>query len=130
MRTEGISADRVKGCTSGNVVRLFDIYESELRNVNHPVHRIFSVDETRITKMQHRHIKVASMVDKKEIVSNIGRKGKSNHCCRLYECHWNIHSTMKCVPKKKYEIKAYGWSTGGLNFGFPSKWLNSDGYIY
>jgi len=56
MRTEGISADRVKGCTSGNVVRLFDIYESELRNVNHPVHRIFSVDETRITKMQHRHI--------------------------------------------------------------------------
>jgi len=34
------------------------------------------------------------------------------------------------VPEKKYETRAYGWSTGGLNFGLPSKWLDSDGYIY
>jgi len=24
-------------------------------------------------------------------------------------------------PRKKYERGAYGWSTGGLNFGLPSK---------
>jgi hypothetical protein len=62
MRTpEGISAARVKGCTSENVAGFFDIYEYELRRVNHPVHRIFNVDETGITTLQHRHSKVVSM---------------------------------------------------------------------
>jgi hypothetical protein len=57
MRTpEGISAARVKGFTSKNLARFFffDINESELRKFNHPVQRIFSVDETGITAVQHR----------------------------------------------------------------------------
>jgi hypothetical protein len=67
---EGISAVRVKGFTSKNVARFFfDIYESELRKVNHPVHRIFSVDETGIITVQHRNNKVVSMRDKKEVAS-------------------------------------------------------------
>ena len=41
---EGISAAQMKGFTSENVARFFDIYESEIRKVNHPVHRIFSAD--------------------------------------------------------------------------------------
>jgi len=32
------------------------------------------------------------------------------------------------VSKKKYERGAYGWSTGGLNFGLPSQVLDSDWY--
>ena len=43
--------------------------ESELRKVNHPAHRIFSVDETGITTVQHRHSKVVSMRGKKEVAS-------------------------------------------------------------
>jgi hypothetical protein len=70
MRTpEGISAARVKGFTSENVARFFDIYESELRNVNHPVHRIFNADETGIITVQHRHSKVVSMRGKKKVAS-------------------------------------------------------------
>jgi len=62
MRTpEGISAARVKGCTSENVEWFCDIYESELRKVNHPVHRIFNAVATGITAVQHRHSKVVSM---------------------------------------------------------------------
>jgi hypothetical protein len=55
---EGISAARVKSITSENVARLFDIYESELRKVNHPVYRIFNVGETGITTVQHGTVKV------------------------------------------------------------------------
>ena len=56
MRTpEGISAARVIGFISETVARLFDINGSELRKVNHPDHRIFGVDETGITTVQHRH---------------------------------------------------------------------------
>jgi len=126
---EGISAAQVKGFTSENVARFFDIYESELRKVNHPAHRIFSVDETGITTVQHRHGKF-SMRGKKVVASLTGRKRKSNYCCHLYECHWNMLSTINRVPEKKYERGAYGWRNSGLSFGFPSKWLDSDGNIY
>jgi len=66
---EGISAARVKGFTSENVTRFFDIYEYELRKVNHPVHRIFTADDKGIITVQHRHSKVVSMRGKKEMVS-------------------------------------------------------------
>jgi len=66
---EVISVARVKGFTSENVARFFDISESELRKVNNPVHRIFSLDETRITTVQHRHSKVISMRGKIEMES-------------------------------------------------------------
>jgi len=66
---EGISAARVESFTSENVARFFDIYESELRKVNHPVHRIDNADATGITSVQHRHSKVVSMRGKKEVAS-------------------------------------------------------------
>jgi hypothetical protein len=70
MRTPGgISAAPVKGFTSENVARFFYIYESELRRVDRPVRRIFSVYETGITTVQHRHSKVVSMRGKKEVAS-------------------------------------------------------------
>jgi len=52
MRTpEGNSAARVKGFTSENVARFLAAYESELSKVKHPVHRIFSVNETDTLKL-------------------------------------------------------------------------------
>jgi hypothetical protein len=73
MRTHGdISAARVKGLTSENVARIFDICESELRKVNHAVHRVFNADETGNITVQHRNSKVVIMRGKKEVASNIG----------------------------------------------------------
>jgi hypothetical protein len=68
---EGISLTRVKGFTSENVARFFDIYESELRKLNHQAHRIFSVDETWITTVQYKYSKVISKRGKKEAASLI-----------------------------------------------------------
>ena len=70
MRTlESMSAAREKDFTSENLARIFDIYESELRKVNHNAHRIFNVDATAITTVQHRHSKVVSMRHKKKVAS-------------------------------------------------------------
>jgi hypothetical protein len=66
---EGISVARIKGFTTEDVACFFDIYESELRKVNNPVHRIFNADETGIVTLQHRHSKVVSMRGKKEVAS-------------------------------------------------------------
>jgi len=77
MRTEGISAARVKGFTPENIARFLDIYESELRKVNHKACRIFDVDVTGITIVQHRHSKTVSMRHKKEVASlTSGERGK------------------------------------------------------
>jgi hypothetical protein len=57
---EGISAARVKGLTSENVARFFDIYQYELKNVNHPVHRTFTVDETGITAVNSGTVKLSA----------------------------------------------------------------------
>jgi len=73
MRTpEGTSAARMKGFISENVARSFDIYESELRKVNYPVHKIFNADATRITAVQHRHSNVVSKGQERSGLSNIG----------------------------------------------------------
>jgi hypothetical protein len=48
---------------------VFWLYESELRKVNHQAHRIFNVDRTGITTVQHRHSKAISMRRKKEVAS-------------------------------------------------------------
>jgi len=116
---EGISAARVKGFTSENVARSFDICESELRKVNHKARRIFNVDATGITAVQYRQ-SYQREEQERIVLSNIGRKRKSNHCCHLCEFHWNIRSTTNRVPEKKYERGTYGWSTGRLNFGLTS----------
>jgi len=42
MRTpDGTSAARATGFTSDNVARVFDVYDSDLRKINHKAHRIF-----------------------------------------------------------------------------------------
>jgi len=61
-------------CSSGESLyirkaRFFDIYESELRKVNHQAHRTFNIDATGITTVQHGHSKVVSMRCKKEVIS-------------------------------------------------------------
>jgi hypothetical protein len=68
MRTpESTSAAREKDFTSENLARIFDVYESELRKVNHNAHRTFNVDATEIATVQHRHSKDVSMTHKKEV---------------------------------------------------------------
>ena len=49
--------------------KVFSLYVSELRKVNHPAHRIFNVDEAGIITLQHRHSKVVSTSGKKELAS-------------------------------------------------------------
>ena len=58
----------MKGFTSENVAIFFDIYESELRKFNHPVHRIFNADATGYSMLCNRGT-VVSMRAKKEVAS-------------------------------------------------------------
>ncbi|KAJ4431990.1 hypothetical protein ANN_20599 [Periplaneta americana] len=70
MRTpQGISAARVKAFTPENVAKFFDIYEPLLTKVNHNPHRVYNVDETGITTVQHKYRTVIGMKGKKQVAS-------------------------------------------------------------
>jgi hypothetical protein len=105
---EGISVARVKGFTSEKVARgfFFDMYESELRKVNHPIHRIVSVDEMGIATVQHRNSKVVSMKAVASLTSAVSPP---------YECHWNVpHFNINRVPEKNMKEGLMDGAPAGL----------------
>jgi len=79
--------------------------------------------------VQHRQGKVVSMRRKKEVDSLISAERKN--LIAVVTCMSDSETyvpPLTAFPRKKYE-RTYGWSTGGLNCGLPSKLLDSDGYI-
>ncbi|XP_072380494.1 uncharacterized protein [Diabrotica undecimpunctata] len=70
MRTpQGMSCARVNSFTPENVSKFFDLYEPEYLKLTIPAKRIFNVDETGLTIVQHKHSKVISMREKKQVLS-------------------------------------------------------------
>lgn len=59
-----VSAARMQGFTKENVDRFFDVYENEITKIKFNPTRLFNVDETGVTIVQHKTAQV------------IGRKGK------------------------------------------------------
>jgi hypothetical protein len=101
--------------------KIFDIYEYELRKVNHQAHRIFNVDATGITTVQHTHSKVVSMSGEKELASlTSAKRGNLITVVTCMNATGTYVPPLIVLPKKKYERGAYGCSTGGLNFGETS----------
>jgi hypothetical protein len=129
MRTsECISAAGVKGFRSENVARSFDIYESELRKVNHQAHRIFSVVETRITAVQHRHSKVVSMRGKNEVESlTSAKKGNIITVVTCRSASGTYIPPLTVFPKKNMREELMdGAPAGSISACHPSGWNQTD----
>jgi hypothetical protein len=58
---------RVKGFTSESVATFFDLFESEMEKINFSPNKLFNVDETRLTVVQHKVSKVFAMKGKKQV---------------------------------------------------------------
>lgn len=65
---QSISAARIKGFTKENVDKFFDIYESGLAKIKYSPNRVYNVDETGITVVQHKHSKIISMKKKSKFM--------------------------------------------------------------
>ncbi|KAJ8932978.1 hypothetical protein NQ318_011195 [Aromia moschata] len=62
MRTpQGVSAARIKRFTKENVKQFYDILEPELNKINFNPSRVYNVDETGITAVQHKHTKIIGL---------------------------------------------------------------------
>jgi hypothetical protein len=126
MRTpEGIPAALVKGFTSENLTRFFDIYESELRKINHPAHGIFKMDETRITAVQHRQGKVVRMRGKKEVESLISAERKNlNAVVTCMSASGTYVPPLTTFPRKNMREQLMdGAPAGSISACHSSGWL-------
>lgn len=61
-RPQGLSMARASGFTKQNVMAFFDIYEPEYSKFAAKPNRIYNVDETGITIVQHKHTKVKKIL--------------------------------------------------------------------
>ena len=66
-KPQGISAARVKGFTQENCAAFFDLLEQALQKINLNPARLFNVDETGITTVQHKHSRVLSLRGKRQV---------------------------------------------------------------
>lgn len=66
---QAISNARVRGFNQENVAAFFELYEKELQKINFEPHRLFNVDETGITIVQHKRSKITSAKGKKQVAT-------------------------------------------------------------
>jgi len=69
LRIRTISNARISGFTRENVNTFFDLYEVAFDKINRQLYRIYNVDETGITFVQHRVKKIISVKEKKEVAA-------------------------------------------------------------
>ena len=61
-RPQGVSKARVHDSTKDHVSNFFDLYEAEINAHGISRHRVFNVDGTGFTIVQHKHSKVISII--------------------------------------------------------------------
>lgn len=67
-RPEGLSLNRTKSFNPESVASFFfDIYEKEMEKIKFNPLRVFNVDETGLTVVQHKHSRVISLKGKKQV---------------------------------------------------------------
>lgn len=66
-KPESLSKARVQGFTAENVKTFFELLKPELQKINFNPNKIFNVDETGITTVQHKVRKILTMKGKREV---------------------------------------------------------------
>lgn len=91
---QGISQARVKGFNPESVATFFNLYEAEFLKISGQPHRLFNVDETDITVVQHKTEKVLSLKGKKQKATlTSGERG----ALTTIECSGNLCASAYCV---------------------------------
>lgn len=66
-KPESLSKARVQGFTAENVKTFFELLKPKLQKINFNPNKIFNVDETGITTVQHKVRKILTMKGKREV---------------------------------------------------------------
>ena len=127
-KPQPLSLARIKGFSSENVKKFFDILKPELERVKFLATRIFNVDETGVTSVQHRSMKVVSLKGKHEVhkVSSAER-GSLVTLVTCMSASGNFVPPMFVFPRKRMKDELMdGAPPGSIAGCHPSGWIQSD----
>lgn len=125
---QGVSAARVKSFTRENVCKFFDIFENELEKVNYDGYRVYNVDETGLTVVQHKLQKVVALKGKKQ-VSNLtsAERGALITTITCMNATGNYIPPLFIFPRKNMKAELMdGAPPGSISACHISGWVQTD----
>lgn len=124
---QAVSAARIKGFTRENVNQFFDIFEPEMGQIRFSPHRLYNVDETGITVVQHKHSKVLSVKGKKQVgILTSMERGKLMTVVTCMNAAGNYVPPLIIFPRKNMtEGLMDGAPPGAISACHPSGWIQS-----
>ncbi|XP_072384664.1 uncharacterized protein [Diabrotica undecimpunctata] len=123
-----MSCARVKSFTPENVSKFFDLYEPEYLKLTNPAQRIFNVDETGLTIVQHKHSKVIFMKGKKQVSSlTSAERGKLITAITCMNAAEVFVPPLLIFPRKNRKTELMlGAPTGAVAECHVSGWVQAD----
>jgi hypothetical protein len=127
-KPQGTSIARVKGFSPENVKLFFELYEPELLKIKSNPIRLYNVDETGITIVQHKAVKVLSVRGKKN-VANL-TSAERGHLITVVVCMNAAGSYVPPLivwPRKNAKDELMdGTPAGSIPAYHPSGWIQTD----
>jgi hypothetical protein len=127
-KPQGTSMARVKGFSPENVKLFFELYEPELLKINSNPIRLYNVDETGITIVQHKSVKVITLKGKRN-VANL-TSAERGHLITVVTC---MNAAGSYVPpllvwprKNAKDELMYGTPAGSIAAYHPSGWIQTE----
>lgn len=127
-KPQGTSINRIKGFSQENVKIFFELYEPELLKIKSNPLRLYNVDETGITIVQHKSVKVVSLKGKRN-VANL-TSAERGHLITVVTC---MNAAGSYVPplivwprKNAKDELMNGTPAGSIAAYHPSGWIQTD----
>ena len=90
--------------------------------------RLYNCDETGVTIVQHKHMKMLGLKGKLSGIFCSNRwMGISCDSRQMHEAKWTIHSSVTYIFKKIYETRTDEWHTALINPRVPSLGVDTEG---
>lgn len=124
---EAVSAARIKGFNPAAVANFFDLYEPELGKIKSAPHRIYNVDETGITVVQHKRSKVVSMKGKKQVgaLTSLERGKLMTIVTCMNACGTYVPPLIIFPRKNMAQELMDGAPAGSIGDCHPSGWIQT-----
>lgn len=108
---QATSANRAKGFSKENVDQFNDILEAELPNINFDTTKIYNIDETGVTVVQHKMEKVLEAIWR----NFDGGAGCPNNSSHVYECIRFLCATFIHLSHSLFEGRVKKWCSNGIS---------------